>query len=258
MCEILSLSSSRRIIVNDYLKTFFSHSERHCHGWGLALFYGGAVSLEKEALCANHSLYLRQRLMHTIQIDNMMAHIRLASMGRMFYENCHPFVKHDNCQRSWTLAHNGTIFSQQPLEPYKAVQEGQTDSERILYYFIDEINKRQLRLGRPLKPEERFGLLDSLMARLSAAGKLNLLLWDGEYTYVHSNYRHSLHQLRSDADTIWFATQPLDDGPWQPVPFLRLTVYRSGRLVYQGPSHSHEYFDPEKDYEYKNLEYANL
>ena len=81
MCELLGLSSRKKITVNSYLRKFFSHSDIHCHGWGLALFYQQAVSMEKEAICANQSLYLRQRVAHSILIDNMIAHIRLASVG---------------------------------------------------------------------------------------------------------------------------------------------------------------------------------
>lgn len=258
MCEILGLSSRKRINVNSYLRKFYSHSDLHCHGWGLALFYGDAVSLEKEAVCANQSYYLRQRIAHPIQIDNMMAHIRLASVGGMSYENSHPFVKHDNYGRSWTLAHNGTIFDFPHLDAFKPMQEGQTDSERILYYFVDEINKQQDELGWPLTPDERFRLLENLITDLSSKNKLNLLLWDGEYMYVHTNYRGTLHALRKDTDTVWFSTQPLDNEPWQPVPFLQLLAYRNGRLVFQGEKRSQEYVDPEKDYEYKNFDYANL
>ena len=258
MCELLGLSSRKKITVNSYLREFFSHSDIHCHGWGLALFYQQAVSMEKEAICGNQSLYLRQRIAHPIVIDNMIAHIRLASVGRMFYENCHPFVKHDNRGRSWTLAHNGTIFQGPQLEMFKSVQEGQTDSECILYYIIDEVNKKQDELGWPLTPEERFRLLDELVTRLSVGNKLNLLVWDGEYMYVHTNYQGTLHMLQKDADTLWFSTRPLDDAPWQAVPFLRLFVFREGRLVFQGEGGSQEYFDPEKDFEYKRLDFANL
>ena len=35
-------------------------------------------------------------------------------------------------------------------------------------------------------------------------------------------------------------------------------VYKEGREVYQGEAKSQEYFDPEVDYEYKNLDYSNL
>lgn len=60
----------------------------------------------------------------------------------------------------------------------------------------------------------------------------------------------------TDMGTV--ARQPLDDTPWQPVPFLQLLIYREGRLVFQGKGESLEYFDPEENYEYRNLDYANL
>ena len=257
MCELLGLSSRKRIRVNDLLTEFFSHSERHNHGWGLALFYGDAVSLEKEAIAAYQSQYLKGRIKHDIFIDNMIAHIRLASVGRMYYENTHPFVKHDSSGRSWTLAHNGTIFDSPRLDEYKDWQEGQTDSERILFYFVDEINKRQLEYGHPLTPDERFSLLEVLIADLSLHNKLNLLIWDGEYMYVHTNYANTLYMRLIDGGRI-IATVPLDNENWEPVPFLRLQVYREGQPVYQGTRLSQQYFDPEKDYEYKNFDYANL
>ena len=156
------------------------------------------------------------------------------------------------------MLRRGTIFQGPQLEMFKSVQEGQTDSERILYYIIDEVNKKQDELGWPLTPEERFRLLDELVTRLSVGNKLNLLVWDGEYMYVHTNYRGTLHMLQKDADTLWFSTRPLDDAPWQAVPFLRLLVFREGRLVFQGEGGSQEYFDPEKDFEYKRLDFANL
>lgn len=257
MCELLGISNRKRIKANRYLTEFFSHSEKHNHGWGMALFYGDAVSLEKEAVCANQSNYLKGRLAHDIHIDNMIAHIRLASVGRMYYENTHPFVKHDSSGRSWTLAHNGTIFHSPRLDEYKVRQEGQTDSERILYFIVDEVNKRQFQLGHALPPDERFALLEELICNLSERNKLNLLIWDGEYMYVHTNYHGTLFMKQEDQGVI-FATVPLDDGNWRPVPFLTLQVYRQGQLVHQGIRLSQEYFDPEKDYEYKNIDYANL
>ena len=155
------------------------------------------------------------------------------------------------------MLRRGTIFQGPQLEMFKSVQEGQTDSERILYYIIDEVNKKQDELGWPLTPEERFRLLDELVTRLSVGNKLNLLVWDGEYMYVHT-YQGTLHMLQKDADTLWFSTRPLDDAPWQAVPFLRLLVFREGRLVFQGEGGSQEYFDPEKDFEYKRQDFANL
>lgn len=255
MCELFGISSIRKIKTNDYLRTFFSHSEKHCCGWGMAFFYGPGVSLEKEPICANQSQYLKFRLAPPIVTNNMIAHIRLASVGRMSYENSHPFVFNDNMGRTWTLAHNGTIFTFPHLQDFCDVQCGETDSERILIYFIDEINKRQTELKRALTKRERRTLLDKLIAELSVHNKLNLLIWDGEQMYVHTNYADTLHRLQTTDDTVIFSTLPLDNAPWQKVPLLQLLVYENGKLVFQGKHKSTEYIDPEKDFEYKNYHY---
>ncbi len=178
MCELFGINSHKKIEINSYLKTFYSHSEKHYSGWGLACIYGESVSLEKEAMKAECSFYLHQRLAHPILIDNAIAHIRLATVGLVAYENCHPFVKHDNMNRCWTLAHNGTIFDFPELDYYKAVQEGKTDSERRFYYIIDKINELQTRLHRKAEFEERFQLIDNLLFNISHKNKINLLiLW---------------------------------------------------------------------------------
>ncbi|MCD8375447.1 MAG: class II glutamine amidotransferase, partial [Oscillospiraceae bacterium] len=92
MCELLGVFTRTKLTVNDLLREFFSHSADHPHGWGLAFFYGGGVSLEKEPGMASKSAYLRERLRRPISTCAMAAHIRLATRGTMDYENCHPFV----------------------------------------------------------------------------------------------------------------------------------------------------------------------
>lgn len=264
MCELLGINSKERVRANGYLKEFYRHSERHCHGWGQATFYGDAVQVEKEPVMANSSNYLHSRLEHPFEVNNVIAHIRLASIGRMRYENCHPFVKHDNRGRSWTLAHNGTIFEPtltdgSSLDMYKEAQEGETDSERVLFFLIDRINARQDELGRALEAEERFLLLEDLIVMLSHGNKLNLLIWDGEFMYAHTNYADTLYYKHiADTETTVISTQPLDYDAWQPIPFLQLQVFRQGALHWQGSRRSLQFFDKEKDWEYKNFDYATL
>ena len=108
----------------------------------------------------------------------MIAHIRLATRGVMEYANCHPFVLRDNDHRCWTLAHNGTIFDYPRHNPYLHQQEGRTDSERILFFLVDQVNQRQSELGRSLRVEERLDLLDALVTDMAKGNKLNLLIYD--------------------------------------------------------------------------------
>lgn len=83
MCELFGVSSAQKIEVTDLLKEFFSHSVKHPNGRVMATFYGNAVSLEKEPIQAIKSAYLKERLQQNIQVQNMIAHIRLATRGVM-------------------------------------------------------------------------------------------------------------------------------------------------------------------------------
>lgn len=257
MCELFGVSAASKVKVNNLLKEFFSHSVHHPHGWGMAFLYGNAASLEKEPIQAIKSRYLKERLRYKIEVKTMIAHIRLATMGQMDYENCHPFVKKDNSGRRWTLAHNGTMFRCPQLDPYFYKQEGRTDSERVLYYLIDRMNEKQDAAGHPLNAKQRFELLDEQVCALSEGNKLNFLLYDGEQMYVHTNYANSLNVCRV-SDGLLFATTPLGREHWEPHPFTQLCAYKKGQRVFEGTVHHHEYKDNEEDQRYLFLDSAAL
>jgi glutamine amidotransferase len=257
MCELLGISSLEKVPVNELLKEFFSHSVRHPNGWGMAIFYGDSVSLEKEPTAAYESSYLKNRLVHPFQVRNMIAHIRKATVGNTDFENCHPFVQRDNWGRSWTLAHNGTIFDCPILNPYVHTQEGRTDSERILCHLIAQINAAQLAAGRPLREEERFSLVDGIVCQIAPRNKVNLLIYDGELLYVHTNYRDSLYVQQREG-TALFATTPLGRGEWSPVPFTTLCAYRNGERRHVGTNHGKEYVDDPRDFRFLFQDYSEL
>ena len=62
MCEMFGVTANRRVKINDLLKRFFSHSDEHRNGWGMAFLDDDSVSIEKEPVKANESLYLKNRL----------------------------------------------------------------------------------------------------------------------------------------------------------------------------------------------------
>ena len=136
--------------VNEELKEFYSHSDKHPNGWGLALLEPDMTNWEKEPLCANESRYLRERLSEPIMARSVMAHIRYATIGNVEWRNCHPFCGRDRSGRQWVFQHNGTIFDYPPLHPYVNVQQGDTDSERILLYFLDRIDRKMEESGHVL------------------------------------------------------------------------------------------------------------
>lgn len=257
MCELFGVNGAAAQQWNEFLKVFFSHAEEHPHGWGMAFFYGNAVSLEKQPSAANTSDYLRQRLRAPIVTDKMIAHIRLATKGSLDYENTHPFVERDNHNRTWTLAHNGTIFECDTLNPYVHVQKGHTDSERILFYVIRRINDEQSRLGRSLRSNERFAVIDNILCEITPENKVNLLLFDGEVLYVHTNQKATLYRCRKGKAMV-FSTRPLDLDRWEPVPMNTLLAYREGKLLYEGTNHGNEFFFSEEKMRLIFLDYSGL
>ena len=259
MCEMLGLSAKRRLPANGILRAFFSHAEQHPHGWGLATFPdGGAPSIDKEPICASRSALLKGRLDDApIEERTLIAHIRFATVGHLEYANCHPFSAADNRGRIWTLAHNGTIFNGPELNDYIGIQCGDTDSERVLLHLIDRIDREQIRLGRSLDEEERFGTLAAVIAELSKGNKLNLLIFDGEVMYAHTNFRDTLYMWQQP-DAVLFSTRPLSVGTWEKVPFTRLVAVRAGEVVREGESHGNEYIYNPEDYRFVYMNFARL
>lgn len=246
MCELFGINAENVFQINDYLKEFFSHSNAHPHGWGLACMEGREVQIEKEPAQASKSNYLKERLSVPVEVKNAFAHIRYATIGNVEYKNCHPYTKKDRNGRNWTLVHNGTIFHYQPLDRYVRLQNGDTDSERILLYLVDLINQEERRLKRSMEAEERFRLLDAVIADMAKENKLNLLLYDGELYYVHTNYANSLYELEKE-NRVLFSTVPLGGEAWNPVRFTTLLAYQKGQLLFEGTNHGNEYKDSEEN-----------
>lgn len=258
MCELFALSAARPVKLNRELKEFFSHGVDNPNGWGLAVFQGSSVSLEKEPRSALESSYLRDRLSVRFDAANMMAHIRKATIGKMEYCNTHPFLRTDSFGHTWTFIHNGTVFQSTPeLDRYFHLQEGTTDSERILLYLTDRVDQAR-RTNPAMTIRDQFHLLDQLLASLSPGNKMNLIFHDGTYLYVHANYRNALYFCRTESSTL-ISTKPLTSRTgWEEVPLCRLHVLKDGQTIFSGENHGHEYFDNPEDLNQIFLNYSEL
>ncbi|MGM9649308.1 MAG: class II glutamine amidotransferase [Butyricicoccaceae bacterium] len=257
MCELFGFSSAKPMTINGWLKEFYTHSSQHPHGWGLALLNGHEVSIEKEPIQATKSRYLKERLKQNITERTVLAHIRYATIGNLEYANCHPYTATDSTGRQWTLIHNGTIFDYPQLSEYISIQQGSTDSERILLYLIDCMNRKTKENGAPLDKRQRFELLDSVVCDMAAGNKLNLMIYDEELLYVHTNYAHSLYFMQQD-DVVVITTQPLSRGEWLPVPFTTLLAYSDGALLYTGTEHGQEYIEQPEHLKLLYLAFAQI
>jgi glutamine amidotransferase len=186
-----------------------------------------------------------------------MAHIRKATMGEVSFSNTHPFIKRDDSGRTWVLVHNGTIFESPVLSAYQYNQEGETDSERILLYIVDQLNKHYVSEQNCFDVNERIKLIENIIKRLSAGNKLNIMLFDGDYFYVHTNEEGTLYKSEHSGSVI-FATHPLQKSGWDEAPQNRLLVYKDGQLIHEGENHHHSYVEDEEKIKLLFLGYSGL
>ncbi|HPX32955.1 MAG TPA: class II glutamine amidotransferase [Erysipelotrichaceae bacterium] len=229
MCEMFAYIGEKTKL-NLYLNEFFSHSEKHPHGWGLAIGY----NVEKEPVKANDSTYLKHRLQETIETGELIAHIRNASVGSVNYLNTHPFTKEDKFNNKYVLTHNGTINEYKILDEYKNIQVGSTDSERIAELLIDKINE----FNYSPSFEEKFSVIENLVFKITEnnRNKVNLFIYDGQYLYAHCNFDTTLHILEKD-DGVFIATKPVSNENWKQFPLNTLVAFKNGKWIKKGTSH---------------------
>ena len=257
MCELFGVTANRKIKINDLLKRFYEHSVEHRNGWGLALLDDSSVSIEKEPVRADYSLYLKNRLTGRIETARCVAHIRRATVGEVNFSNTHPFLQRDESGRTWVLVHNGTIFESNILNAYQCKQHGTTDSERILLYIVDHINRHYMQEMNSFDANERIRLVDKLIRRIVPENKVNLMIYDGDYFYVHKNEEGTLYKSERPGSVI-FSTHPLTPDGWEEVPQNQLLVYKDGELIYEGEKHEHTYIEDEENTKLLYLGYAGL
>ena len=257
MCEMFGFSGRTSMELRPYLRTFFSHSREHPHGWGLARYEGGKLLLDKEPARASDSLFLQKLLDAPVDSQIVIGHIRRATIGTVEWRNCHPFTARDLSGHRWTLAHNGTIFHFPPMDHLYRYSDSDTDSASMLSWFLTGIGDSYRRNNRALTPEMRFDLLEDMIRQIAPDNKVNLLIYDDEIFYVHTNMAGTLFQKAVPEGTV-FSTVPLDKEGWEPVPMNRLLSYRDGVLLREGAPHGGTYVETPEQSRLLYLSYAAL
>lgn len=254
MCELFALNAEGPVNTNAYLREFFSHSVNHPHGWGISWrdgdpFDDASVTLVREGRRAIDSDLNWQVLGSPIEKSHVLAHIRYATGTDMAERNCHPFRTVDMTGRQWTLIHNGILFNEGLTFPYEDRTEGETDSERMAAFLTDVMDEAYLRGAKPTF-DVRFGALAGAVTQLANRNRVNIILDDGEYTYVHTNTSKCTLFYRSFTDekggqAIVVSTTCLGGSAeaqeWKPVPANRLIALRDGRLVRTSAPHGYRF-----------------
>ena len=140
MCQLLGMNCNTPTDIVFSFTGFATRAEEHKDGFGVAFFEGRGVRCFVDHSSARDSPVAAMIKAYPIKSENVIAHIRKATQGRVALENCHPFVR-ELWGRYWVFAHNGDLkdFSPRLHGAFRPV--GATDSERAFCWLMQELAK---------------------------------------------------------------------------------------------------------------------
>jgi glutamine amidotransferase len=167
-----------------------TRADEHKDGFGIAFFEDRGLRLFVDHHGARSSPVAELVKRYPIRSDNVIAHIRKATQGRVALENSHPFMR-ELWGRYWVFAHNGDLKDFRPRLHGAFRPVGDTDSERAFSWLMQELAKAHAAVPTI---EELTRTLSELLPLPAAHGAFNLLLSNGQALWAHASTR--LHWLQ--------------------------------------------------------------
>ena len=217
MCQLLGMNGNTPTDIVFSFTGFSTRAEEHKDGFGIAFFEGTGVRLFLDAQSARTSAVAEMIRRFPIRSQNVIAHIRKATQGRVALENTHPFSR-KLWGRYWVFAHNGDLKGFNPRLHASFHPVGSTDSELAFCWLMQELAKAHASLP-PIA--ELTATLRELVPAIAAFGSFNFMLSNGEALWAHCSttlsylvrqhpFRHA--RLQDDDISVNFAelTAPTD------------------------------------------------
>lgn len=264
MCELFGMSSRYPSTVQLSLEEFWRHgglSGPHKDGWGIVWYDEREVRLIKESRPAADSACVRFIQENPFTTPFALSHVRRATQGAVALRNCQPFVR--EVGGAWhAFAHNGDlagIDAAMPtrLDGFRPI--GETDSEIAFCALLERLRPLWSGKERPSLGSRR-EVVEGFAAELREMGPANFLYCDGDALFAHGDRRHHddgtihppglwrLHRhcpaggdlvtdgLHIEAhgveqDVVVFASAPLTDEGWVPLPRGEVLTAACGRLA---------------------------
>ncbi len=247
MCELLGMNANTPTDVCFSFTGLATRADEHKDGFGIAFFEDRGLRLFVDHHGARVSPVAQLVKGYPIRSDNVIAHIRKATQGRVALENTHPFVR-ELWGRYWVFAHNGDLKGFVPRLHGAFRPVGDTDSEQAFCWLMQELAKAHA--GVP-SIDELTVTLRELMPELHTHGTFNMLLSNGQALWAHASTKlqwlQRCHPFRratlADEDVsvdfaahtqptdrvIVVATEPLTEGEdWTPMDPGEMRVFVDG------------------------------
>ena len=236
MCDLFGLSCNSADRASISLPIFRRKGHSNRNGWGLAYYDGNRAIVERNAEDINASQRFSELALEA-KSNNIIAHLRFATSGtngtwNVCEENCHPFTK-NYLGKDWTFAHNGVV--RQALNNPHPESEGETDSEQVFRYIMNNLSEYQARGQiRGIYP----GLVKAIKKAFTDYGRnidFNMLMSDGTNMYIfshHSNKRmYMLRREKEYGGATLVSTIGLTSEGWKKIPKDRLLVLSKGEVL---------------------------
>lgn len=231
MCEVYGFCGNKPTRLNRYTDEFWLHSKVHQDGFGYYL-------ADKDLLYVNPNSamnYIKGLSKFNFESKLALCHIRFKTHGPASAENCHPFIKYDSRGVKWSLIHNGYISDNPITSALGTLQNGETDSERILLAIIEAVNCLYEHAYITDQQEFLYYLyiqIEVALTELASLGKTNLIFTDNKTNnmYVYMNAPRTLFYLKTP-DGYHISTTPLSKENWIAVEPHKLHVFNNGHKI---------------------------
>jgi len=265
MCELFAMSCSKPSAVTYSLHEFARHGGLTYHnksGWGIAYFEDRDALVIKEAEPASDSPWVDFIADQGITSHCVIAHVRLASVGEPALQNTHPFRRALG-RHVHVFAHNGTLqelAERYPPNRLEPMPVGDTDSELAFTLLLERLQPLWGDGARIPDVADRLGIFAAFAKEMAVLGTANFLYSDGDALFVYASKRvyeengsfseprapglsmrncvtcqqgpewrvEGCHIRMSDQRTILFASVPLDETGWVPIPEGTAIAVRRG------------------------------
>ncbi len=185
MCQLLGMNCNTPTDICFSFEGFRTRgglTDVHRDGWGIAFFEGPGCRVFLDVEPSAHSPVAGLVHNYPIRSQNVIAHIRKATQGRIALENTHPFQR-ELWGRYWIFAHNGNLKDFAPTSDGSFTPVGDTDSERAFCHILQVLRGR---FGDGMPPRDAlFAALAELAAGIARHGEFNFLLSSGDCLFAH-------------------------------------------------------------------------
>ncbi len=183
MCQMLGMNANTPTDVMFSFSGLATRADEHKDGFGIAFFEGRGLRLFIDPESARASPVAEMVKRYPIRSENVIAHIRKATYGRVALVNCHPFVR-ELWGHYWVFAHNGDLHDYAPPLHGAFRPVGDTDSEQAFCWLMQELAKAHAALP---SIAELSRTLRELMPLPAAHGSFNMLLSNGHALWAHAS-----------------------------------------------------------------------